>query len=66
MIYQPKDGGRIVKQLKSHLLLVHIYLFLAQFQIERACFSLVFLTYVQFFTQIAVLYFLDTFQKPTF
>ena len=52
--------------LKLFFLLVNFYFVLAQFQIKRACFSLVFPTYVQFCTQIVVLYFLEPFQKPIF
>ena len=68
MIYQPKGGGRRVKQqLKSHFLLVDFYLYLAKFQIKRAGFFLVFPAYVKFGTKIAVLHFFkDTFQQPTF
>ena len=57
-------GTRRHYTLKSHLLLVHLKQF--QFQIKRARFSLVFPTYVQFCTQVVVLYFLNPFQQPTF
>ena len=64
MISQPTDNGEI-KQLKSHFLLVNFNFILAQFQIKRAHFSLVFPTYVQFCTQIVVP-FLEPIQQPIF
>ena len=45
------------QQLKSQLLLVNFYFVLAQFQIKRARFSLVFTTYVQFCKKNLVPYF---------
>ena len=58
IIYQPTDGGRIVKQqLKSQFLIVGFSFVLAQFHIKRAHFSLVFPTYFLFYTQIVVLFF---------
>ena len=59
MLSQPTGGGRRVKQqLKLQLLLVNFYLVLAQLQINRAHFSLVFPTQGPFCTQIVVLHFL--------
>ena len=45
MLSQPTDGGRRVKQ---QLLLVNFYFVLAQFQIYRYLFPLIFPTYVLF------------------
>ena len=53
-------------QLKPHLLLVSFYFVLAQFQINKSRFSLVFPTYVQFCTKLLVLSFLEPFRQPTF
>ena len=52
--------GELTNHIKSQLLPVNFYFVLDQFQIKRARFSLVFPTYVQFLTQIVVLYFLET------
>ena len=51
--------------LNSQLLLVNFYFIFSQFQINRARFSLVFPTYIQFCTQIVVI-FLEPFQQPNF
>ena len=50
--------------LKSQLLLVNFYFVLPQLQINRALFSLVFTTYVQFCTHIVVIF--SSFWQPTF
>ena len=66
MIYQTTYGGRRYKQkLKWQLLLVHLYFVWSQFQTKRARFSLVFLTYVQFCSQI-IFRFLVSFFWPKY
>ena len=60
MNYQPIDNGQRVKQrqqLNSQLLLINFYFVLHQFRMNRARFSFVLPTYVQFCTQIVVLSF---------
>ena len=68
MMYQPTSGVSRVKQkqLKSHLLLVYLYLVLSRFQIKRGCFSLVFTTYVhksQYFI-LFILFIIHIFSLP--
>ena len=58
----PWTGYRRHCTLKSQLLIVNFYFVFPQFQIKRARFSLVFPTYVQFCTQIVVLYFFRAFR----
>ena len=55
--HAPQRPDTNTHTLKSHFLLVNFYFFLPQFQIKRACFSLVFPTYLLFCTQIVVNYF---------
>ena len=56
-------GSRQHCTLKAQLILIHFYFYFYQFQINRARFSLIFPTDVQFFTQIAVLCFLEPFSS---
>ena len=56
----------LATQLKSYLLLVHLYFILSQFQIKIARLSLVFPTYVQFCTKISVLQFFRAFSAAIF
>ena len=57
IMYQPKGGGRIVKQqqqLKSKLLIVDFYLIFRQIGLKRAHFPLVFPTYIQLSAKLVV------------
>ena len=65
LIWTLLNSSRRYCTLKSQLLLDNFYLFLPQFQIKTAHFSLVFPTYVQLCTQFIVIC-LEPFQKPTY
>ena len=54
-----KTGSRRHFTIKSQLLLVNFYFVLSQFKINISRFSLVFLTYVLFCTQIVLIHFLS-------
>ena len=51
----------LINQIKWQFLQVNFYFVLTQFEIERACFSQVFSTYVIFYAQIVLIYFLRAF-----
>ena len=57
------NDSRCQYTLKSQLILVNFYFVLPQFHIKRARFSWVFITQVQFCTQIVVLYFFRDFSE---
>ena len=67
MLSQPIGDERRVKQkIKSNLLLGNFYSVLAQFQIKRAHFFLVFPAYVLFCTKILALYLFRQYSAATF